>query len=544
MSSSGVMKAVVCYGPRKYVLEERPIPTPRPGEVLIRVLSCGICAGDAKCFQGAPHFWSPGPLGPSYCEPPVIPGHEFAGEVVGFGREVSNGNGEECDGVTEENWKKIRAVNGNDSEVLKVGDVVVCEVLVGCGWCRFCVGPKQRTSRGEEVLPSAPCTKEKEEQERCTHMCMEHTIYGFRQRSHGGMAEYMVLLEGSRIYRLDPRLVLLPGQKNMKEAEQKEGKKDPLRVEHVAYCEPLSCGIYAGRLGLSVEGQGGWTGQDVEALVVVSGAGAVGLGSVAYLHRLRYMQQHTCEGHESAVGKYRRVGVIVALDMLDWKLEVALKAGADVVVNMRSGEGWGVGMKRECLRREGVPLVDSVKTRLLQLRGRVCDYDGEGELEMEGQKRREQGGRRGTGNSFNKDPRLSGYWGCDVYLEMSGHPSSVTQGLELLCKRGTFVQYGLFGEQTRCDWTVISDTKELCIRGGHLSPYGCFGEAVAMLVAVASADPRQQQHQQQQCPRIPVRDIVSAVYPMSEVEEALEKVCDSSSTIKVVLLPSFDRCSE
>ena len=27
------------------------------GEVLIRVLSVGICAGDAKCYAGAPYFW-------------------------------------------------------------------------------------------------------------------------------------------------------------------------------------------------------------------------------------------------------------------------------------------------------------------------------------------------------------------------------------------------------------------------------------------------------------------------------------------------------
>ena len=33
------------------------VPEVGEGEVLVRVLSVGICAGDAKCFAGAPYFW-------------------------------------------------------------------------------------------------------------------------------------------------------------------------------------------------------------------------------------------------------------------------------------------------------------------------------------------------------------------------------------------------------------------------------------------------------------------------------------------------------
>ena len=40
-----------------YRLEERPIPEIGEGEVLVRILAVGICAGDAKCFAGAPYFW-------------------------------------------------------------------------------------------------------------------------------------------------------------------------------------------------------------------------------------------------------------------------------------------------------------------------------------------------------------------------------------------------------------------------------------------------------------------------------------------------------
>ena len=38
-------------------MEERPVPVPGPGEVLVKVEAVGICAGDSKCFAGAARFW-------------------------------------------------------------------------------------------------------------------------------------------------------------------------------------------------------------------------------------------------------------------------------------------------------------------------------------------------------------------------------------------------------------------------------------------------------------------------------------------------------
>ena len=40
-----------------YRLETRPVPSVEEGEVLVKVLAVGVCAGDAKCFAGAPYFW-------------------------------------------------------------------------------------------------------------------------------------------------------------------------------------------------------------------------------------------------------------------------------------------------------------------------------------------------------------------------------------------------------------------------------------------------------------------------------------------------------
>ena len=47
------MQAVICHGPEDYRLEEWDVPTPGPGEVVIRVEAVGICASDLKCYLGA-----------------------------------------------------------------------------------------------------------------------------------------------------------------------------------------------------------------------------------------------------------------------------------------------------------------------------------------------------------------------------------------------------------------------------------------------------------------------------------------------------------
>ncbi len=45
---SASMRAVVCHGPGDYRLEEVETPRAGPGEVVIRVEACGVCASDVK----------------------------------------------------------------------------------------------------------------------------------------------------------------------------------------------------------------------------------------------------------------------------------------------------------------------------------------------------------------------------------------------------------------------------------------------------------------------------------------------------------------
>jgi erythritol/L-threitol dehydrogenase len=147
------MPAIVCWGAEDYRLQEWDVPQVGAEEVLVRVKSVGICASDLKCYQGAPLFWGDKHR-TGYCQPPVIPGHEFVGEVVALGE----GAGEKYG--------------------LALCDLAVSEQIVPCWKCRFC-------QRGQYW------------------MCQDkHDVYGFRQATFGAMAEYMKFPVGSLNYKV------------------------------------------------------------------------------------------------------------------------------------------------------------------------------------------------------------------------------------------------------------------------------------------------------------------------------------------------------
>ncbi|WP_066188511.1 alcohol dehydrogenase catalytic domain-containing protein [Gracilibacillus timonensis] len=74
-------------------------------------------------------------------------------------------------------------------------------------------------------------------------------------------------------------------------------------------------------------------------------------------------------------------------------------------------------------------------------------------------------------DAIEKVKSLTNGYGCDVYIEATGNPKGVTQGLEMTRKLGRFVEFSVFGQETTTDWSVIGDKKELDIRGSHLGPY-------------------------------------------------------------------------
>lgn len=63
--------------------EQRPIPAPGPGEVLVRITSVGVCGSDT-------HYFTEGRIGPYVVDSPLVLGHEPAGVVVALGDGVAN----------------------------------------------------------------------------------------------------------------------------------------------------------------------------------------------------------------------------------------------------------------------------------------------------------------------------------------------------------------------------------------------------------------------------------------------------------------------
>jgi len=101
------MRAVIIDAPGIIRVDNVPDPTPRPDEVLVRVGACGICGTDLHIIDGD------SPL----ARYPIIPGHEFAGEVVAVGSDVAQRYGKEN---------------------ITVGSRVAVEPNLYCGYCDSC----------------------------------------------------------------------------------------------------------------------------------------------------------------------------------------------------------------------------------------------------------------------------------------------------------------------------------------------------------------------------------------------------------------------
>jgi L-iditol 2-dehydrogenase len=103
MTIPTTMKSVVLHAADDMRVEPRPVPTPGPGEVLLRVNVTSICGTDVKVLhrklQGQP-------------EGEFIMGHEYAGTVAALGPDVDE---------------------------FRVGDRVAVEVHKGCERCENCI---------------------------------------------------------------------------------------------------------------------------------------------------------------------------------------------------------------------------------------------------------------------------------------------------------------------------------------------------------------------------------------------------------------------
>jgi (R,R)-butanediol dehydrogenase/meso-butanediol dehydrogenase/diacetyl reductase len=139
------VRAAVYHGAGDVRIEDLPRPRPAGGEVLLRVLRSGLCGTDATEWTSGPRTF---PVARKHAvtghEGPMVPGHEFVGEVV-----------ERGPGATTE-----------------LGAVVASGAGVSCGRCDRC-----RQGR--------------------TNLCRSYYTLGLN--TAGGMAEYVAVPESTLV---------------------------------------------------------------------------------------------------------------------------------------------------------------------------------------------------------------------------------------------------------------------------------------------------------------------------------------------------------
>src|SRR5438094_8187483 len=125
-----MVKVAVLHAPEDLRLDEVSTPEAGPGDIVIKVAAAGICGTDL-------HFRH---MGPRYPEQPMALGHEFAGEVVAAGPNVTSfkvgdrvaynsnnspadmGRGGECGGFSD--YVILREVDGHVRSLCHVPDNV------------------------------------------------------------------------------------------------------------------------------------------------------------------------------------------------------------------------------------------------------------------------------------------------------------------------------------------------------------------------------------------------------------------------------------
>lgn len=126
------MLAAVLYGPHDLRLERKPVPTPGPSEVLIRITGNTLCGTDGRIYTGEKT---------AGVKPGVIPGHEFGGTIVAVG-----------EGVTD----------------YSIGEQTSVYPIVSCGTCYQCEAGRDNA-------------------------CENQALFGYK--IDGGLAEYTLIPE-------------------------------------------------------------------------------------------------------------------------------------------------------------------------------------------------------------------------------------------------------------------------------------------------------------------------------------------------------------
>src|SRR5574341_1524241 len=224
------MKAAVLYEARQPLkIEELEMPEVGDEDVLIKVISCGVCHTDLKVAEGRNRF-----------TPPTILGHEVAGTVEDVGSQCKD---------------------------FKAGDRVIIGMRYKCGRCRYCLSARENLC---ERRPAPPPLKK-----------IDGSVV--TRWNVGGFAEY-VAVPAYMIFKI-------PDGISMEEAS-------------VVGCRVTTAYNAVKHRGRLKPGD--------SALVI--GCGGVGLNTIQFLRTF---------------GAYP----IIAVDIIDAKLEAAKKFGATHTIN-------------------------------------------------------------------------------------------------------------------------------------------------------------------------------------------------------------------
>lgn len=109
------MKALVMERYKQFVYKDVPKPEPGEGEVLVRVRACSVCGSDVHGMDGST----------GRRRPPIIMGHEAAGEIAQLGPGVTG---------------------------FQVGDRVTFDSTVYCGQCEKCLAAQVNLCPSRRVL--------------------------------------------------------------------------------------------------------------------------------------------------------------------------------------------------------------------------------------------------------------------------------------------------------------------------------------------------------------------------------------------------------
>jgi L-iditol 2-dehydrogenase len=201
-----MMKAAVLQGVKNLEVLNWQTPSPSPREVLVKVKSCGICGTDQHIYHGHP--------GSAEVNPPIILGHELAGEVVSVGEEVTN---------------------------LQAGDRVSIDPNIYCGTCKYCrsnrahlcenlqaVGVTRDGGMGEYcVVPEANCYKIPDTmtfEEAALVEPLGCVLHGFRKINLSPLSKVLII-GGGFIGQLFLQLVKRQNVDSIIVSEPAEGKK-------------------------------------------------------------------------------------------------------------------------------------------------------------------------------------------------------------------------------------------------------------------------------------------------------------------------------